>query len=279
MLNRKSSLPGSTTVEYAIAIAAIGLAAMGGLALLGLTISGGFSYIVNTIEMQTPTPAALASAGDAPQPAATPTPATTAAERALGEAEATPAASPGDRLRDAGLFLFDNFDDGDAVGWYPAAGNGWTVADNRYCANAAGAEHRSFAGEANWADYELSTRAELGQGDGFGLFFRVNNPDAPNGYLFEYAPGFGSGAFLFRRVSAGSPSWPLAVVRVTGNFAWRNTPQLVTVSAKGDTLTAFVNGQQVLQTIDDSFPGGQVGLRLAGGSAACFDDVTAKPLY
>ncbi len=266
---------GNSTIEYAIIIGTIALASLGGLTILGLILSGGRDYIANTVEIHPATP------GPAATPTSQPSPTTTPADAPASHATPVPTPTPHNNqtIRGVGLFLFDNFDDGDAVGWYPALGDSWRVTDNRYCAGKVTTDHHSFVGDPAWTDYTISTRAELQAGDGFDIFFRASPLSPLNGYVFQYDPGYGTGAFLFRKISNNRESWPLAVVRVIGEFGWHNSPHLIEIHAQGPAFTAFIDGQQILQATDDAYPTGQIGLRLRDGSAACFDDITVKPLF
>lgn len=269
---------GVTNIEYAIIMGTVGLLATGGLTVLGLTVGGGYEYLTNELELPTPTP--TASAMELPTPVPTPTPLPTEEpvepeDRDMDDVEDE---SGEQRDREDDTYFYDDFADGDTEGWFPAAGKEWRLEDDYYCAGPVKKEHRSFAGNPNWTDYTVTVRAELARGKGFGVYFRATNPKKVNAYIFQYDPGYGIGAFLFRKVKAGRESRPFAVVRVPRGYNWYHQLRTVSVQVKGDTFTAFVDGQQVLQAKDSTYKNGQIGLRTWWKSEVCFDEVTVTPL-
>jgi len=268
---------GNASIEYAIAIATIALASVGGLILLGMTVGGGYDYIANSIEMQTPVPTAVITATNTiTQPTQVTAPAADPVER---DRESTTDDETGDeRSRQASAWLFDNFDDGDTEDWYPVRGETWRNENGRYCAGKVKKEHRTLTGDPTWTDYIVSTQAELSEGKGFGIYFRATNPDKLNSYVFQYDPGYGIGAFLYRKVVNGREKRPFKVVRVSRGYEWYNTVHHVEVWVEGNTFTAFIDGQQVLQASEPEYKAGQVGLRTWGGSTVCFDDLSVMPL-
>jgi hypothetical protein len=64
---------------------------------------------------------------------------------------------------------------------------------------------------------------------------------------------------------------PLAAVDVPENFDWNN-PGNLTVVAQDDTFQAFLEGEKVLETQDDTFKKGQAGLAVNYGSRLYLDD-------
>ena len=279
---------GNAIPEYAIILGAVAVVATGALAVLGLNARGTLDYatyqvahtgptstpvITDTITTPTPTPTLAPTL--APDPDALP-------DRSKEDDEADPGGGVGEedeRKREEASVFFDDFEDGDTDGWFPARGDDWRIENGRYCAGRARrGEHRTFAGDPTWTDYTVTVQAELSRGPGWGVYFRATNPSRPNAYIFQYDPGYGGGAFLFRQVVGGRERSPFARVWAPSDFAWRNRVRTASVRVQGDTFTAYLDGQQVLQASHSEFKAGQIGLRKWSSSVVCFDNVTVKPL-
>ena len=130
----------------------------------------------------------------------------------------------------------------------------------------------------NGEDYTISTKAQLNQGNWYGVFFRANeNPKGKiNGYSFQYDPGLGK--FVMRKWTNGKESDPFAEVKPPAGYQWIGVPRDIQVVVKGNTFTVYIDGKQVLQGKDDTYKSGQVGLRTWYGSEACFKNVSVtKP--
>ena len=135
-------------------------------------------------------------------------------------------------------------------------------------------EGRIFADDFSGEDYIINIdSAQLYQGNGYGVFFRTTNEDHVNGYNFQYDPGWGGGAFLFRKWVNGHELPPIAVARAPG-FEWHNTDRQITVSVVGDTFQAYVDGELVLTATDDTYSEGGVGLRTWDNTEACFSGIS-----
>ena len=249
---------GQAKVEYILLIGLVTAVVIGALILAGPHIGGMFKSVGEELESITPTAITLT-----PTPTPTPVLPTKPAP--------TPAPETDTRLS------YSDFEDGDALEWYEARGHKWGVEDGEYCASSGG-EHRSFSGDEDWTDYEAELQADLSKGNGFGVYFRATNPDAVNAYCFQYDPGYGKGAFLFRKVVNGRERSPSVVERPPKDYAWHSGPRDIRLRVVGNTYTAFVDGEQVAQLVDDSYPHGAVGLRTWDGSRTCFDDVTVTSI-
>jgi hypothetical protein len=179
---------------------------------------------------------------------------------------------------DSPCSFFDDFDDGDADGWKEVRGNTWDVRGGKYWVGPGGGEHRSFNGDTSWDDYQVSVKAELFQGNGYGVYFRATNFNAVNGYIFQYDPGYGGGAFIFRKIVHGRERPPFAGVRVEdtafgASFEWYDVERKITVVVSGDTFSAYVDDIWVLSGTDSTYTHGAIGLRKWSNSIVSFDDV------
>ena len=165
--------------------------------------------------------------------------------------------------------LFDDLDD-----WNFTRGNGWELDEGQLC-NTQGGEHRGFTGEENWDDYTINVgEAELDQGNGYGVYFRASDEPNVDSYVFQYDPGYGSGAFLIRKVRNGNETPPIGIVYAPPGYDWNDQSREVEVDVRGDTFTVSLDGEEVLEVQDDEFPNGKVGLRTWDGTRACFDNLT-----
>jgi Flp pilus assembly pilin Flp len=270
-----------STTEYALIVAGIAIVATGALFLLGGTLSGSFSRVnqglAGTLPAMTITPSpAITQTGTATITA--PITETATAQRPL-EGTATLAAPTSTTIPREPDYLFQDFDDGDVSDWVVTRGDGWTVQAGQYCNNSLVlSDRRTFVGDPSWTDYTISIRANLFEDDGWGVYFRATNLDRPNAYIFQYDPGWGSGAFMFRKVVYGGERNPFAITWAPEDYEWYNVWRTITVRVEGDTFTALLDGAQVLQASDPDFQNGQVGLRIWADSTACFDDLTVTPL-
>jgi Flp pilus assembly pilin Flp len=140
--------------------------------------------------------------------------------------------------------------------------------------NTQNGENRSFM-DYQGNDFQMSIDvAHLTEGQGYGVWFRANDIDASsgiNGYTFQYDPGYGNGAFLFRKWENGHERSPFGRIDV-GDFEWYEEHE-ITLQVEGNTFTAFVNGEPVITAQDDTYDAGTVGLRTWGSSRAYFDDI------
>lgn len=116
--------------------------------------------------------------------------------------------------------------------------------------------------------------AYLYQGNGYGIFFRTTyNQKGANGYIFQYDPGLK--AFVIRKWVNGKEIWqPIAKTMIPKDYPIYNTPHTVEVQVEGNTFTVFLDGQQILQAIDDTYTEGGVGLRTWDNTQFCADQIS-----
>lgn len=121
------------------------------------------------------------------------------------------------------------------------------------------------------ADYQVNMdMAQLLGGNGYGMMFRLTaSGTSYGGYSFQIDPGYGN-KFVFRRYDANGVELgkPLAVGNPPDGFNFK-APHKVSVSVKGDTFNAYVDGVMVLSAKDSTYSSGETGLRI-------WDSTTAK---
>ena len=104
--------------------------------------------------------------------------------------------------------------------------------------------------------------------NGFGVFFRTNDVDNLDGYIFEVekVSSSSSGVLMFRKWENGNQiNTPLASTALPADFDWDN-PGDIRIDVQGDTFSAYINDTQVLTVQDDSWQDGGVGVAVNYGS-------------
>lgn len=124
-------------------------------------------------------------------------------------------------------------------------------------------------------DYVISLNgAQLFQGNGYGIFFRATNPNAVNGYSFQYDPGYGG--FIFRKWVNGNEISPPFAVAKAPSFDWYSQPRNIQLVVQGNTYIAYVDGVKVLEARDNTYTEGGMGLRTWDNSTISVDQVTVN---
>jgi Flp pilus assembly pilin Flp len=161
--------------------------------------------------------------------------------------------------------------------WREAVGSGWRAETTRYCVDQQG-EHRSFYGAENWTDYVVRVKANLYQGQGYGVFFRAVDTTHLSGYVFQYEPTCTylgrEGCFSFRKVVGGTVQYPFARSGAPFDYQWYNADRDIELRVEGSSFRAFIDGEEVLMATDQEYTHGQVGLRAWDGSEVCFWEFT-----
>lgn len=173
---------------------------------------------------------------------------------------------------------FDSMD-----GWESTKGFGWEARDGQLC-NTSNAWRNYLYNQCSMEDHVPDdytvhlNGATLAEGNGYGIFFRLQNyDDRPNGYAFQYDPGLG-GAFAVRKwVNGYEINPPIVRNRVPG-YDWHGSARDLEVQVKGDTFTAFVDGEEVLTFTDPNYESGGVGLRTWDSTSVCMDNFSIEPL-
>lgn len=170
-----------------------------------------------------------------------------------------------------GMLFSDNFDNLNA--WQQVSGT-WQNNQGELCGGPR--EGRIFTPiKANDYIIDFDT-ARLGQGDGYGVFFRAENVQKVNGYTFQYDPGLNG--FAFRKwVNGNEITQPIARIALP-NYQWYNDDRKIQVVVRGDTFTALVDGQPMLSVTDSTYATGDaIGLRTWDDTHACVDNLRVMP--
>jgi hypothetical protein len=166
----------------------------------------------------------------------------------------------------------DSFDAG-LDGWTKGQG-AWQSKNGSACASGVGMIFDKCSADLKPKDYTVQVSgAHLMKGNGYGVFFRttLNDKGQFNGYTFQYDPGYGGGAFIFRKWVDGRELPPFAVAPAKG-YDWYGAPKDVAVSVQGNQFTAYIDGVPVLTASDSSYTQGGTGLRSWDSSQVCVDN-------
>lgn len=165
----------------------------------------------------------------------------------------------------SGVKFQDDFTDGNSAGWTANLPAQWPVVmdsgDNAYKwdFNWTNTSGTSTAGNVGWTGYKLSTELKITEVNSWSnLFLYARYTDSNNYYRLNYEDrGGGDRRWSLQKRVAGVTSNLGASVGgnlVTG--AWYD----VDFEVNGSTLTAFVNGVQILQRTDTALTSGKIGL-------------------
>lgn len=177
-------------------------------------------------------------------------------------------------------FYTNTFDE-DLSGWNTAKwgwyfGGRWRTQDGKLVGDRFAA---TFLDDFNQDDYTLTATGVKFYNDkktwqGGLLYFRTD-PDTRNGYVFEIEKrnnGHDAEIYFRKWVNGYQIDPPLASAPIPAGFDFNN-PTDLQVQVNGDTFTAFMDGNQVLQTSDSSYKNGTVGVASNSGSRMEIDDI------
>ena len=154
---------------------------------------------------------------------------------------------------------------------------GWEINGESLVPTGPGENRLSF-GDESWEDFELRLNAEITSGKGYGIYYLSDGKEDISGYCFQYDPGYGSGAFLVRKVEDGKEQSPIQRMWIPENFPVYNQSHEISVSIKDNNHVITVDGVEIFSFQEESFTSGSAGLRSWGSSAVSFQDVTVTGL-
>jgi len=129
------------------------------------------------------------------------------------------------------------------------------------------------------SDYVINMNdVNLSNGNGYGVYFRTTvDSNGLDGYAFQYDPGatgYGNskGSLLIRRwINGVEVMTPIAVAPLSGSTTY-DVPHDFEIAVKGDTFTVYMDGTQILNAKDSTYPTGGTGLRSWDSTSACMGD-------
>lgn len=175
------------------------------------------------------------------------------------------------------VYVSDDFQNLDQ--WKSIYGkNEWWVEDGWLYADSHG-DQRLMNTASLPDDYAVTLeQVQLLDGQGYGIMFRLN-PSGKSyaGYSFQVDTGYGH-KLVFRRYDKDGSELgkPIAVGDAPVAFGW-NSPHRISVSVRGDTFRAYIDGNLVLTAQDKTYPSGGVGLRTWDSARVRFSGFYVTP--
>ncbi|GAB5518830.1 MAG: hypothetical protein RhofKO_10810 [Rhodothermales bacterium] len=200
----------------------------------------------------------------------------------------------------AQTLLFDDFEDGDFVGWTihddraPVAGpSDWSIMDGMlmqrsniwsYDTEALETKYHlgthAVTGDASWTDYSLNAIVKSNDNDGIGLIVRYQDPDNYYRILLMNDPAWSgrdsSGVAVntrLQRIQNFVNGEPIILAENKVSEAYPSGFFSLTADVRGDTLRAYVDGAQILQAVDATYPSGRVGVLSYANQGVGYDDI------
>ena len=129
------------------------------------------------------------------------------------------------------------------------------------------------ANDGEYGDLDLSVKGKAISGkvdQGIGLVFRFRDPKS---YYVVRANALEDNVRLYKMVNGRRLQFAGANIKVSSG-QWHT----LRVVAKGDHLTCFYDGKQVIDAHDKTYSSGKVGLWTKADSVIAFDDMTVTPI-
>ena len=125
------------------------------------------------------------------------------------------------------------------------------------------------AGDSSWKDYHFSVRAKPGDNDGFGVVFRFKDPE--HFYRLFMLDDQMSGGPLTRLDKRNGAEYTEIWSARRGYKVGEEIR--IDVELTGAVIQASINGTELVQVKDDSYPTGKIGLFCYAQQGQAFDDV------
>ncbi|MCP5048518.1 MAG: LamG domain-containing protein [bacterium] len=142
-----------------------------------------------------------------------------------------------------------------------------TDGNGNYFADGGVTEHLAVYGLTSWQDYRLEVDATLNQGEGYGIYYRVDGQLNITGYEFRYEPGLNQPGFdmtfVVRKVVNGVVLDPplqrldLTSAQFPNVF---NASHRISITLQGNRHIIKVDGSGLFDFTDNSYLTGQAGL-------------------
>lgn len=143
----------------------------------------------------------------------------------------------------------------------PSATNGgcvFTASSYHVSEPQSGFFNTCMANNSNFTNFTFEVEMMVAKGDAGGLIFRSNS-QVTSFYYFRINQDGSYNFFLYVDTS-GATARTLAHGNATGFNTGLNQTNLVSVVAKGTTLSLFVNKQQITSVTDSTYTSGEIGL-------------------
>ncbi|MCP4138886.1 MAG: hypothetical protein GY755_01090 [Chloroflexi bacterium] len=178
-------------------------------------------------------------------------------------------------------FAFDNSSDLDA--WESNSDSELSLEDGKACITGDGKSAQSYLNSRcsdsllsddytiSLSDVTVDKAIDNNQNTGFDTWFRAK--DDKNGYLFIYNSR--TNYVRFWKIVNGK--WVrLAQKKVPSD--WGNQELDFKIDVKGDTFTAYQDGEKLLEASDSAYTEGQIGMRNKPSSKSCVGDISVETI-
>lgn len=250
---KKRGESGQGLIEYILLIALIGVVLIGAMNLMGISLKDAFTAVAGLFDRDS----APAGGGDA----------------------------GGDGSAAVNLF-YDDFLDTAMNDWRSLKTSlfndkVWVSDGSLHAGPLASATLKKFSG----SDYVVTASgAQLTQTgktyQGYGLWFRMSNEKAPNGYMVEIEkknardPGL---IYISKWVNGYQITPPIASAPLPKDFDW-NKPGDLQVVVEGNTFTASLGGVEMLTAADKTYTSGTVGIASNYGNSLSLDSFSVDAI-
>jgi len=159
----------------------------------------------------------------------------------------------------------------------------WKIRDGDLVPTGKG-ENRLGFGDDSWTDYEITAKALLTSGRGYGIYYRADGKRNISGYIFKYDPGYGKGkdkgkgAFLVSKVDKGKEKSPSQLFWMPDDFDVFGKSHDITISVNGDKHSIKIDGKELFSFNDDTFSSGSAGFESWKGSQVNFQEVIVSEI-
>lgn len=166
-----------------------------------------------------------------------------------------------------GILFQDDFSD-TSGGWEPYNGN-WVIEDGVYKeTTGSNSGAMTYVGDTTWADYEVEvTVSNFNPSNYIMVCGRVQ--DVKNRYIASYT---GTQLIIDRRIDGQS-----TVLAAVDYKLSADTPVTMTFRCVGDSLSAYIDGELVVEATDSTHATGKIGLATFK-TTAYFDDLTVRAI-
>lgn len=199
------------------------------------------------------------------------------------------------------LPFFDNFDDGTFDDWQivvdpdPQSGPANWVVENGVLVQKSNVwaygpveletkyhlgTHVS-TGSKDWADYSFNAIVRSADNDGVGLIFRYDNAQNYYRILLMNDPAWSgldsAGVAIstpLQRIQKFVEGEPIILAENKVSQAYPAGFFALTADVRGDTIRAFLNGEQIMWAVDDQYPTGKIGLHSYANAGSYYDSIS-----
>lgn len=245
-----AAAPGLATIDYALILVLVALAAFTALRVTGVSVAGVMCRAYEGL------------GGDV--------------EMCDGETAEAPADPGEEEEEDDRLLFVDDFDDPALSQWTNT--RSWDQRGSAICSRSDNDVFLlMYAPDSHGTDYTITSKAVSMESNGsFTIFFRSQGTSGDT-YGFYYHKRAGRDYAYLVEWRRGHVVYPLlATAFVDSKLELGREPRQVEVVVEGNTLSATIDGSRILTASDVTYGSGGVGLGVTGRTEACVQDIRVE---